>query len=72
MEYGSEARVQCPLVYSKYLPHLSSVMSMLHAHGIHAEEVCTARGAQMSLPALMVSVEDYPRARPLQTPLHRR
>jgi hypothetical protein len=63
MEYGSEARVQCPLAYSKYLPHLSSVMSMLHAHGIPAEEgLHRPRGSDEFVPAQMVSVEDYPRA----------
>jgi hypothetical protein len=63
MEYGSEARVQCLLVYSKYPPHLRSVMSMLHAHGIHAEEgLHRPRGIDEFVPVLMVAVEDYPRA----------
>jgi hypothetical protein len=63
MEYNGEASVQCLLVYSKYRPHLRSVMSMLHAHGIHAEEgLHRPRGSHEFVPALMVSVEDYPRA----------
>ncbi len=63
MEYGGEGGVQCLLVYSKYLPHLRSVMSMLHAHGIHAEEgLHRPRGSQDFMPALMVSAEDYARA----------
>ena len=63
MEYASEARVKCLLVYSKYPPHLRSVMSILHAHGIHAEEgLHRPRGSDEVVPALMVSLEDYPRA----------
>jgi hypothetical protein len=63
MEYGSEAHVQCLLVSSKYPPHPRSVMSMLHAHGIHAEEgLHRPWGSDEFVPALMVSVEDYPRA----------
>jgi hypothetical protein len=49
MDCSSKAGVQCLLVCSKYPPHLRSVMSILHAHGIHAEEVYIARGAPMSL-----------------------
>jgi hypothetical protein len=38
-------------------------MSMLHAHGIHAEEgLHRPRGSDDLVPALMVSVENYPRA----------
>jgi hypothetical protein len=38
-------------------------MSMLHAHGIHAEEgIHRPRGSDELMPALIVSVEDYPRA----------
>jgi hypothetical protein len=38
-------------------------MSMLHAYGIHAEECLhRPRGGDDLVPALMVSVEDYPRA----------
>jgi hypothetical protein len=63
MEYGSAPRMQCVLVYSKYPSHLRSVMSMLHAHGIHAEEgLRRPRGTDEFVPVLMVSVEDYPRA----------
>jgi hypothetical protein len=63
MRDSSEAHAQCLLVYSKYLPHLRSVMSMLHAYGIHAEEgLYRPRGIDQFVPALMVSVEDYPRA----------
>jgi hypothetical protein len=63
MEYGSEAPVQCLLVHSKYLPHLRSVMSMLHALGFHVEEgLHRPRGSDEFVSALMVSVEDYPRA----------
>jgi hypothetical protein len=63
MEYCSETRVQCLLVYSKYPPHLRTVMSMLHAQGIHAEEALhRPRGSDEFMPVLMVSVEDYPRA----------
>jgi hypothetical protein len=62
MEYGAD-RAQCLLVCCKYLPHLRSVMSMLHTHGIHAEEALhRPRGSEEFMPALMVSVEDYPRA----------
>jgi len=63
MDYRSEAGVQCLLVYSKYPPHLRSVLSMLHAHGIQAEEdLHRLRGSDELVPALMVSLEDYPRA----------
>jgi hypothetical protein len=63
MQSGREARLQCPLAYSKYAPHLRSVMSMLHAHGIHTEECLhRPRGWDEFVPGLMVSVEDYPRA----------
>ncbi len=63
MEYGGEAGVKCLLVYSKYPPLLRSVMSMLRAHGIHAEEgLHRPRGSREFAPALMVSVEDYARA----------
>ncbi len=63
MQCGREARLQCLLVYSKYAPHLRSVMSMLHAYGIRAEECLhRPRGCDEFVPALMVSVEDYPRA----------
>ena len=63
MQCGREAGLQCLLVYSKYAPHLRSVMSMLHAYGIHAEECLhRPRGGDDLVPALMVSVEDYPRA----------
>ena len=63
MQRGPEARLECLLVYSKYAPHLRSVMSMLHAYGIHAEECLRRpRGCDQLVPALMVSVEDYPRA----------
>ena len=63
MQCGREAGLQCLLVYSKYPPHLRSVMSMLHAHGIHAEEgLHRPRGIDELVPVLMVSVEDYPRA----------
>jgi hypothetical protein len=63
MDYSSEDRVQCLLVYSQYPPHLRSVLSILHAHGIHAEEgLHRTRGSDERVPALMVSVEDYPRA----------
>jgi hypothetical protein len=44
-------------------PHLRSVMSMLHAHGLHAEEgLHRPWGSDDLVPALMVSIEDYPRA----------
>ena len=49
MEYNGEARVQCLLVYSKYPPHLRSVMSMLHATASTLKRVYIAPGAQMSL-----------------------
>jgi hypothetical protein len=63
MDYRSEARAQCLLVYSKYRPLLGSVLSMLHAHGIQAEEdLHRPSGSDELMPALMVSVEDYPRA----------
>jgi hypothetical protein len=63
MRNSSEAHAQCLLVYSKYPPHLRSVMSMLHAYGIHAEEgLHRPRGIDEFVPALMVSIEDYPRA----------
>jgi hypothetical protein len=63
MQNDREARLQCLLVYSKYAPHLRSVMSMLHAYGIHAEECLhRPRGCDQLVPALMVSVEDYARA----------
>jgi hypothetical protein len=63
MRDSSEAHAQCLLVYSKYPPHLRSVMSMLHAYGIHAEEgLHRPRGIDEFVPALMVSIEDYPRA----------
>jgi hypothetical protein len=63
MENSSEAHVQCLLVSSKHPSHLRSVMSMLHAHGIHAaEDLHHPRGSDELMPALMVSVEDYPRA----------
>jgi hypothetical protein len=63
MRNSSEAHAQCLLVYSKYPPHLRSVMSILHAYGIHAEEgLHRPRGIDEFVPALMVSIEDYPRA----------
>jgi hypothetical protein len=63
MECASAAHAQCLLVSSKYPPHLRNVLSMLHAHGIHAEEgLHRPRGTDELVPALMVSVEDYPRA----------
>ena len=63
MRDSSEAHAQCLLVYSKYPPHLRSVMSILHAYGIHAEEgLHRPRGIDEFVPALMVSIEDYPRA----------
>jgi hypothetical protein len=63
MENNSEAHAQCLLVSSKYPPHLRSVMSMLHAHGIHAEEsLHRPWGSDELVPALIVSEEDYPRA----------
>jgi hypothetical protein len=72
MEHGSEVRVQRLLVYSKYPTHLRSVTSILHAHGIHAEEdLHRPRGSDELTPALMVSVEDYPRASALADSMHR-
>ena len=63
MQNDAEAQVQCLLVSSKYPPHLRSVMSMLHAHGIHAEEgLHRPWGSDEFVPALMVSIDDYPRA----------
>jgi hypothetical protein len=63
MENNREAPAQRLLVSSKYPPHLRSVMSMLHAHGIHAEEgLHRPWGSDELVPALMVSIEDYPRA----------
>jgi hypothetical protein len=63
VQCGRETPPQCLLVYSKYAPHLRSVMSILHAYGIHAEACLhRPRGCGEALPALMVSVEDYPRA----------
>jgi hypothetical protein len=63
MEYCSKNHVQCLLVSSRYPPHLRGVLAMLHAHGIHAEECrhCP-RGSDEFVSALMVSMEDYPRA----------
>jgi hypothetical protein len=63
MENNSEGPAQCLLVSSKYPPHLRSVMSMLHAHGIHVEEgLHRPWGSDELVPALMVSIKDYPRA----------
>ena len=63
MQYSGEAHAQCLLVYSKYPPHLRSIMSMLHTYGIHAEEgLHRLRGIDEVVPVLMVSVDDYPRA----------
>jgi hypothetical protein len=48
----------CPIVFCT-----DAVMSMLHAHCIHAEEgLHRPRFTDEFLPVLMVSVEDYPRA----------
>jgi hypothetical protein len=63
MANSSEARVQCLLVSSKHPSHLRSVMSILHAHCIHAEEgLHRPWGSDELVPALMVSIEDYSRA----------
>jgi hypothetical protein len=63
MENSSEAHLQCLLVSSKYPSHLRSVMSLLHAHGIHADEGIHRPWASDELvPALIVSIKDYPRA----------
>lgn len=63
MEYGSGASLQCLLASSIYPSHLRSVVVMLHAHGIRTEEgLHRQRGSDEFVPALMVSMEDYPRA----------
>jgi hypothetical protein len=63
MEISSEAHVQCVLVSSKHPSHLRSVMSTLHAYCVHAEEgLHRPWGSDELVPALMVSLEDYPRA----------
>jgi hypothetical protein len=63
MEYNRETHLQCLLVSSKYPPHLRSIVAMLHANGIQFEEGLHRRwGSDEIVPALMVSIEDYPRA----------
>jgi hypothetical protein len=63
MQYSSESRSQCLLVSSKYPPHLRSVVAMLHANGIETEEsLHRLWGSDEFVPALLVSMEDYPRA----------
>jgi hypothetical protein len=63
MEISSEVHLQCVLVSSKHPSHLRSVMSILHAHCVHVEEgLHRPWGSDELVPALMVSVEDYPRA----------
>jgi hypothetical protein len=63
MEYSSGVRLPCLLVSSTYPSHLRSVIAMLHAHGIRTEEGLHRRWhSNEFVPALMVSMEDYPRA----------
>jgi hypothetical protein len=63
MEYSGENHSRCLLVSSKFSPHLRSVAAMLQANGIEAEEgLHRPWGSDEFVPALMVSIEDYPRA----------
>jgi hypothetical protein len=63
MEYHNHIRSKCLLVSSEYPAHLRSVLALLHANGIQVEEgIHRPWGSDEFVPALMVSIEDYPRA----------